>query len=374
MQKHIQILMIIFMVLFYFMTPLNAVIKNVDKPARGKWDFGLKKIWSVNSAGNNPLVNVQNIQADEQGNVFFMDRKYQKIAAFDPNGRQLVYFGKIGEGPGEIRRMIQLYLQGPNIIIEERGGRLHYFSKKGQYINTLRFNPRSEIKGFVENFKFISILSNFGTKAEKENENLVTYDIKEKKSTVITSLIPEEVIHASNGSGKDDFYIEVHIAELTPSVIFGTSGSSVFFGKNDHYIIKKMDFSGKELMSFSIEGRLAKSVLKKDKKKMLRKDLPPQILKSLLKSLPNQCTFFTKIHIDQKGLIYVYTSNIFNKKIQEIDIFSPSGQYLYKSTITFPGGLTPVLSPVFAGNHLIVFAEDEEAERKLIKYKINRVK
>lgn len=374
MQKYMQNLTIICLVSLFLTAPLNAVVKNDDKPAKGRWDFGLKEMWSVDGVGTNPLVAVQDIQVDDKGNVFFMDRKFRKIAAFDSNGKELAYFGKRGEGPGEIRRMVQFFLQGPNIIVVDRGGRLHYFSKKGKYVNTVCHNSRCEIKGFIGDFRFVSVLSNYGTKAEKENENLEIYDIKEKKSIVIASLKPEKVVYASKGSGKEKIDIEVHIDELSPSVIIATSGSSVFFGRNDHYVIKKTDFSGKELLTFSMNGRPANTVSKKDKRELLGKGIPPVLIKDLVKGLPIQCTFFTKIHVDEKGFIFVYTPDITKKNIQEIDIFSPSGQYLYHSTITLPGGLDPVTAPAFAGGHLYVFAEDEEGERKLVKYKINKIK
>jgi hypothetical protein len=369
-----QNLMIICLVSLFLAAPINAVVKNDDKPAKGRWDFGLKEMWSVDGAGTNPLVAVQNIQVDDKGNVFFMDRKFRKIAAFDSNGKDLVYFGKTGEGPGEVRRMVQFFLQGPNIIVEDRGGRLHYFSKKGEYAKTVRYNSRSEIKGFIGDSRFVSILSNFGTKAEKENENLEIYDIEEKNSTVIASLKPEEIVRVAKGSGKDRMEFEAHINELTPAVIVCTSGSSIFFGKNDRYFIKKTDFSGKELFSFSLEGRPAKTVSKKDKEGLFGGGLPPDIIQGLVKGLPDQCTFFTKIHVDEKGFIYVYTPDLSKPNDQDMDIFSPSGQYLYRSAITLPGGITPAAAPVFAGEHLYVFAEDEEGERKLVKYKINTIK
>lgn len=374
MQKYMRNLTIICLVSLFLTAPINAMVKNYDKPAKGRWDFGLKEMWSIDRAGTNPLVAVQDIQVDDKGNIFFMDRKFRKIAAFDSNGKELVYFGKRGEGPGEVRRMVQFFLQGPNIIVEDRGGRLHYFSKKGKYAKTVCYNSRCEIKKFIGDSRFVSVLSNFGTKAEKENENLEISDIKEKKSTVIASLKPEEVVQTSKGSGKDKIDFEVHVDELTPSVIVCTSGSSVFFGRNDHYIIKKTDFSGKELLSFSMEGRPAKTVSKKDKKGLLGSGVPPEVITDLVKGLPDQCTFFTKIHVDEKGFIYVYTPDISKTNVREMDIFSPSGQYLYRSTITLPRGLTPAAAPVFAGEHLYVFAEDEEGEGKLVKYKINKIK
>jgi hypothetical protein len=75
---------------------INAVVKNDDKPAKGQWDFGLKEMWSADRGGTNPLVDVQDIQVDDKGNVFFMDRKFRKIAAFDSNGKELIYLGKRG--------------------------------------------------------------------------------------------------------------------------------------------------------------------------------------------------------------------------------------------------------------------------------------
>ena len=374
MQKYVQNLKVIFLVSLFLAASLNAVVKNDDKPSKGRWDFGLKEMWSISSAGTNPLVYVQNIQVDDQGNIFFMDRKFRKIAVFDSNGKELVYFGESGEGPGEVRRMVQFFLQGPYIIVEDRGGRLHYFSKKGEYVKTVRYNMRSEIKGFIDENRFVSILSNFGTKEEKKNENLELYDIKEKKSTFIASLKPEEVVQVSKGAGEKKLDFEVHVPSLTTAVIVCPAGSAVFFGKNDRYVIKKTDLSGKELLSFSMEDRPAQTVSTEYKKGLFGGGIPPEVAKDMVKALPDRCTFFTNIHVDKKGFIYVYTPNISNEGIQEMDIFSPSGQYLYRSTITLPGGLSPAAPPVFAGDYIYVLAADKEGERELVKYKINNVK
>jgi hypothetical protein len=156
--------------------------------------------------------------------------------------------------------------------------------------------------------------------------------------------------------------------------VVGTNGKSLLFGRNDTYYIKRTDFSGKELLSFSLQGRKPKPVSMETKKALFSGNtrFSPQLVKSIVDGLPDHCTFFSKIHVDDAGLIYVYIADVSNEKGQDLDIFSPTGKYLYHSSITFPGGYKAVTSPVIAGDSLYIYAEDEEEEQKLVKFKIKR--
>lgn len=367
-------LLTLFLVLLLSMGMLNAVVKNENKPTKGEWNFDLREVWSVDSAGGNPLARVRNIMADENGNVFLVDRKFKKIIAFNSKGKEILCFGRHGEGPGEILRFGTFFLKGPHIIVDDRGNRLHYFTKKGEYKNTFRYDHSLIPKTFIKDHRFVAIRNNLEDVKRKENETLEIVDVKTRKREIITSMKPEEMADGSHGSGKNQVRVSVFVAELTPSVVVGTDGKSLLFGMNDEYLIRKTDFSGKELFSFSLAGRKPKPVSMETKKALFKSSgrLSPQMIKSIVDNLPGHCTYFSTIHVDDTGLIYVYVTDMSNEKGQELDIFSSTGKYLYHSVITFPDGHQGITSPVIAGDYLYVYTEDDEEEPKLIKYKIKK--
>jgi hypothetical protein len=69
-------------------------------------------------------------------------------------------------------------------------------------------------------------------------------------------------------------------------------------------------------------------------------------------------------------LITIHLTDVANKTVQEIDIFSPAGKYLFHSDIQLPEGFKRVTPLFIKGNSLIVFVEDEDGEQKLVKFQI----
>ncbi len=71
-------------------------------------------------------------------------------------------------------------------------------------------------------------------------------------------------------------------------------------------------------------------------------------------------------------MIYVFVSDIENSNTEYIDIFSPKGEYVYKSEIKAPKGFSFHSSGVhFFKDNLFCVVENEDGEVQLIKYRIN---
>ncbi len=102
--------------------------------------------------------------------------------------------------------------------------------------------------------------------------------------------------------------------------------------------------------------------------------MPMNVFNGVLKSFLESNLHYFRI-IEQNGLIYVFLADFPNHSIniQNIDIFSSKGQYLY-STIINPGSDYKMRFPIdtikIHGNTLFLFLEDEDGETSLNKYKI----
>jgi hypothetical protein len=87
--------------------------------------------------------------------------------------------------------------------------------------------------------------------------------------------------------------------------------------------------------------------------------------------MPDKSTYFYKIHIDDKGFLYTYVSDEENKNSQELDIFSPKGEYIYHGELKAPAdNEIKRQNFVFGKDFVVVLVEDPDGELKLIKYKV----
>jgi hypothetical protein len=354
------------------------VIKNEDKPVNGEWDFNLKEEWWVDSAGDNPLVWVSSVWIDDDGTVYLLDGKYGKVAVFSSQGKFLFSFGKQGEGPGELMQPGTLFLVGKYLVIQDIGNRIHYFTKKGEFVDAFKSGIYTRPKDFLDEFSFITLRSNPEKKQEKET--LEIYNFKTGKKAVIAEVTSEIPVEASNGEGSRSMNIQIGDKNLSIKVITGidTCHKEIYFGRNDTYTIKKTDLNGSGLLSFSIGGRKRKPVPLWYKKSLLEpiiiggKKLSKELGEKLIKNMPDHSNYFNNIVVDETGLIYVYVTDITNKSGQEIDIFSSQGKYLYHANIELPKGLRSRGTFVIKGEHLYAFVEEENGNRKLFKYKIQK--
>lgn len=353
---------------------LRAAVVNDDAPLKGRWDFRLQQQWAVDSAGDDILVSFGSLTVDENGRVYFLERKHSKVFVCDKEGTFLFSFGSKGEGPGEFKRAIRIFLVKRYLIVWDNGRRLHYFTKEGKFFRSFRFGTYYSPRGFTDITSFVSLRSD----PEKESgptETLEKYDLKTEKAVTLDEVIADKPVKASNGTSRGSITVSVSDEDTTPMVILGTSPNALYYGRNDAYRIKKTDFDGTGLLTFGIDGRKRKPVPEAYKKNLVSKmsrEIPPQVKKQIYNKIPDTSTFFSKIHADEQGLIYVYVTDLGNRQGQEMDIFSPKGQYLYRAEVRVPEGFTLRGEVTLHRDSLFAMVEDEEGERQLIKYKINR--
>ncbi len=129
---------------------------------------------------------------------------------------------------------------------------------------------------------------------------------------------------------------------------------------------------GKVQGSFSL-AREKTSVSEKEKIDFIASEAkgqaPDELIRTLAKQLPNEETYFSLIE-EHNGLIYIYVWKFFMGNTQQIDIFSPGGNYLYKKLIKVEPKYRIGCMPVIAKGFLYMGLEDEDGEITLSKYEI----
>ncbi|HLP44773.1 MAG TPA: 6-bladed beta-propeller [Candidatus Kapabacteria bacterium] len=349
---------------------LKAEVKNEDNPLKGNWDFKLRKLWEVDRAGDTIMAQIADIQIDDDGRIYILESKQDKFFVFDQNGKFLYSFGNRGEGPGEYKLAFSFFLKGQYVIVPDQD-RAHYFNKDGKYVKSYNYGTVVYPRAHLDEFRFLIVRDSSDEKIKLDKLEIL--DINSMKYTPLADISAEKSMTASTGK----MSLKFKDASTTPMVIIAEHNNEIYFGKNDRYFIKKVDTNGKELLSFSISGREQKKIPEKLKRerfentRLNNQQMPKELIDQMVKNMPDYCTYYNRIEIDKRGLVYIYLIDFINKTVQEMDIFSPEGKYLFHADIQLPQGLKRVTPLSIKENSLIVFAEDEDGEQKLVKFQID---
>jgi len=369
----------IILILLFCVTLFGAEVKNQDKPLKGTWDFNLKKTWEVSSAGEEPLVQVRQFRVDEGGNIYLFEGKYLKFFVFNPDGKLLFSFGKKGEGPGELKFPFNFFIEGEYIIVPDMG-RIHYFEKKdGKFVKTVVLETMMGLmpRLFIDKDRFITVPENPEEKDSKST--IIIYDTNTKKRETLTQIGAERHMELTGDQGGARIRLRIMDPSTRPGVVMAFKNNKLYLGKSDNYLIKAVDSKGSEVLSFSLEGRERCKITEEFKKsrvenmRLNNQRLSPEMAKQMMASIPDHATYFRQIMVDEKGYIYVFVSDIGNRNRQEIDIFSPKGEYLYHSMVSFPEGYSMQTGLVIKRGYLYTVLEDEEGDIQLVKYWIKEI-
>ena len=360
---------IILLVCFLWAYGLYAEeIKNSDKPAKGESTFDIKKVWEIDTAGEDPLGNIDDILISTKGRICCYDNKNMKYYLFNGNGKFIHAFGTRGEGPGEIKQPEEApILEAGNKIVVQDVDRIHYFSWEGKY-NKSVVNPKAlKPTLFLSENEFIQApltIHNAPDGIAKVRQiNLTT---GERKVLTEFTMFKGGTLQTERGSAS------IWADGLTPMFILGKIGSKLYYGVNDKYKVYISDMDGKVQGSFSLT-RQKTSVSEKEKIDFISRaaqgQAPDDLIRRLAKQLPNEETYFSNIE-EHNGLIYLYIWKFFMNNTQQIDIFSPEGKYLYKKIIKVEPKYRIGCMPVIDKGYVYLGLEDEDGEISLNKYEI----
>lgn len=371
MNRLIHIVMTVLLICSWL---IGATVKNPEKPEKGQWDFKPQKKWQLDAIGNDLLVNVSDIKADQKGNLYIAEVKNMKFYILNPDGKLLASFGKKGQGPGELANISTFYLFKNYLIVPDLAI-IHYFSTKGELIKDVKLKKWLHHQLLIDEDQLI-ILSKFPFQVKKNDPNYIElYNLKTNSSKKLTKLkLKEEILRYAKGGIR----VAIPLKNTTPKLVMATDFKALFYGNSGKYQINKIDFTGKELLSFSIEGRKKNRVSKITKTKHFKNNAsvhnePQEVVEGLFNMVPDESPYFYQMFIDTKGWIYVLLIDLENPDQQAIDIFSPEGKYLYRSVINLSNDFENILTLAFsfAKSELFVFGDEVEGERQLVKYKIS---
>jgi len=351
---------------------LFSDVINPDNPAKGQWDFKLKKIWEIEQVGDDLFSRPDEPLVAEDGRIYVRDRKAAKSFILDKNGKLLKVFAKKGEGPGEVKLGMESYLTKDDVIIADFE-RLHFFDRDAKFIRFEKnFFFRRQPAFFLDADHFIS--KQFNAQSQTDTRGTVKkINLKTGKEKVITQF---EIF--TGGSIRVEGYPrrEVVFVGLSPLMTIGRGDGRLYYGMSDDYSITIADQDGKKLGGFSVK-RKAERISNDDKRTLIEglRNLNDVVFKYLMKNIPNETTYFYRLE-SHHGMIYVYVPSPVRRLYPErynpagIDIFSAEGKYLYRAQLKVETGRKPVSFSI-SGDTLLMFEETEDGDVYLVKYRIS---
>lgn len=297
------------------------VIKNPREPLYGKIKFELKQDLSIGKKGdkNYTFYNIKDILVDGQSNIYATDFGHYRVQIYDKNGLYIRTVGKHGTGPGEFQWFMVLRrddLNG-NLFIQDGANTIKIFDKQGQYLEQIPVDK--PINGFNldGNGNFIAIQET--VTLEERSKALCKINPKGEIFSYFVKF-PWEILVEKREMGIGVGYIETY--ELLMSII---GGRKIVYGYSKDYELNVIDFEGQPIL------RMKKDAIPRP----FPKEQVQRYKKIGAKIVPYR-PFFYAVLTDSKNRIYVQKNGIRidnPQVINEIDIFSEDGYYLYESVI-----------------------------------------
>jgi hypothetical protein len=342
------------------------IIHNGKKPtppkgALSKVHFELESIIGESDDPEKSFSQLSSFVVDDEGTIFALDFKDQKIKIYDSEGRFLYSFGDKGQGPAELQMASGIQLSpGDELVIEDSlAKKLVYFSKEGKYVKNFSFANRLALVNLLMDQQ-----GNYLGRDLKVDGQKMFFEIKKFDSELnpLFTLDQIEFPIPIPGSGN-----KINLMDVLSIYQFDSSGN-VYYGRNKDYEIKV----------FSPEGKHLKSVRKEyDRQKVTEEDIE-EIL-DRMGSVPNMGginvkemfefpeTFppFQSFTLDEEGRIFVRTFQKGKTKEEYIyDVFDPQGRYV----TTFPSKMN--ISLIKRGR-IYSIEENEEGFLFIHKYKVS---
>jgi hypothetical protein len=297
---------------------------------------------------------------DDEGIIYALDFKEQKIKVFDAEGQFIRSFGEKGQGPGELQMPSDLHLApGDELAVNDALARkMVYFTKQGRYKREVSYATRLALVSLL-----MDPFGDFVGREMKLEGQEMFFEIVKLDSSMksLFSLDKMGFPIPLPGSGT-----KINLMDMISIYQFDSSGN-LYYGRNRNY----------EINVYTPEGKLVKSIRKdfqpqkiteEDKKEILNRldnvpNMGPVNLRDMFE-FPKTFPPFQLFTIDENGRIIVRTWEKGNEKDEFIhDVFDPEGRFIAQ----FP---TKVNFTIWKNGNGYAADENEEGLNVIKKYKI----
>jgi D-alanyl-D-alanine carboxypeptidase len=356
-------------------------IVNKDTPAYGEWDFAPQEEWSLERPGQQSLSRRCDIRIDDDGTLYLLDRVSAKISVLDPDGNLLRSFGGHGDGP-RFGYPLDLFIT-PRFIhvldMARNGDKIKTYDRSGSHVETADVEQGVSPRLFLDDDRYVAVRSGPDVLNRPDQELLEILSRNGTPGPALAKFPTEEKLILETFVPMGRYILLQDNINIFPRLIVHFDGRSLYLGRSDAYTIKRIGLNGDEQLAFSLSGRVQEKLppdyavsLAARTKVAGSKEMPAETRQRFIAGFPGRQVFYTKIATDERGLVYVYGPDVTDMKTQEIDIFSPEGNYLYRAVIALPGGRERITPFELEGEHLYALVKGEEGRARLIKYRVRK--
>ncbi len=350
------------------------IVHNPEAPFYGKLELDLEQDLSIGNEEDEPyfFYRAFRMGVDSEGNIYVMDAGNSRIQKFDPKGEYVQTIGKKGQGPGEFDSMYGFYIDQEDQIYVSSGTKIQKFTADGSFEKGIPLANR------IFNFWISPDNTIYGvTSATREDSRIrqiVKVNIEGKELEEIAHFAEVKAVNRKGEGGQQMAFVLMHNYnhELSISPFKYTS---LLYGYSGDYRLSRLNAQGvldliinKEEPYHSISGREKDEIVEGIRNHMAQRNTqwPEDVIMEACQ-FPDHRPFFSGITADDQGRIYVHRgkSVIDEDEIQEFDIFSADGIYLYRTELDF------VPQAVKDGFLYRIESDEDTGTIKVIRYRIN---
>ncbi len=352
--KRIKLFPLIFISCFFHPISNDIQVTKNENPQLGEFTLNTEFVLSLKESNNDykyMFDKIQDIALDSNGNIYLIDSN--RVVKYSCEGKFINEIGRKGQGPGEFISPLKLFLnESDQLYINDQGKIIVVYNKDGQFIRNIKLNflipsfPVSARKFYIDK------KGNIFAMTRKYAESGIRMELikSDRNGKVIKSLCyfnENEVKFKINGGGG-----------VAGGIFHPYSQNCYFQVILDSYLVFSHNMEYKFTI-YNMEGEIISIFTLSDIPQLISKKEQNLLGKNL--KFPPYRPFFSDILSDGKGRIYVIRSKSITDRTKEvnIDIFSKSGQYMYKSKLPF--------QPKLIKNNLIITVENDESDLRNIK-------
>jgi hypothetical protein len=310
------------------------IIQNKIKPdpPKGipvKMTMNLETIIGESDDPDKAFSQLSSFVVDDDGTIYALDFKEQKIKVFDDLGEFIYAFGEKGQGPGELQMPAGIFLAPENrlAVNDAQARKMVYFTKQGKYIEHKSYATRMQLTTLLMDSQ-----GNFlGRELKLEGQEMFFEIIKiDLELKTLFSLDKIGFPIPLPGSGN-----KINLMDMISIYQFDSAGN-IYYGRNREYEINMYAPGGKHVKSIRKEYQPQK-ITEEDKEEILSRmdsvaNMSPVNLREMFE-FPKMFPPFQTFSVDEADRIIVRTWEKGKDEDEFVhDIFDAEGRFISQFT------------------------------------------
>ena len=310
------------------------IIKNKKKPdpPKGiptKFTLELETVIGESSDLDKAFSQLSSFVIDDDGTIYALDFKEQKIKVFDDSGEFVRAFGEKGQGPGELQMPAGIFLSPDNrlVVNDAQARKIVYFTKQGNYIEHKSYATRMQLTTLVMDSQ-----GNFiGRELKLEGQEMFFEIVKiDPEMETLFSLDKIGFPIPLPGSGN-----KINLMDMISIFQVDRTGN-IYYGRNREYEINMYTPEGKHVKSIRKDYQ-PQIITEEDKEEILgRMDRVPAAGAVNLREMfdfPKMFPPYQFFTLDEAGRIIVRTWKKGEEEEAFVhDVFDPEGRFISQFT------------------------------------------